>query len=526
MPAPTSFLSPVSAPLEVFAIYARKDNHLRKELDKHLSAMKRQGLIAAWHDSHIQAGTVWANEMTKHLERAHLILLLISPDFLASDDCYNVQMTQALARHEAGEICLLPLLLRPVDWKGTPFEKLACLPSNRVPVTKWANRDEAFVDVANGIRKVAEELSLSLSIDSLSTNLGATQGPQVQSLLLPPNIPDEPYYPLPGREQQLNQLLHVLQDARGPLALTIDGLGGLGKTALSIELVRKALRQGLFERVIGESAQLILFTGGEIIQVREATLDFEHLLDSLARQLGHWELSTLKLEEKKTFLIRHMRQHRYLLLIDNLETMENAHLLVARLRDFLGKTRAIITTRHKVRHDFVHTLSLQGLDQQDSLIFLTKDIEQRGVQQLRDVSRDKLIEIHHITGGAPLAMKLVAAQTRFLDVDLVLKKLQNAGSHLYSYLFSQSWRNLSPTAQRVLIYIGRTVITSVSWEELASVEIANHEDALVAAIDQLVASSLLDVSSTSGRARYSIHQLTRQFVNSDLPEMWRQQGLQ
>ena len=95
MPAPTSFLSPVSAPLEVFAIYARKDNHLRKELDKHLSAMKRQGLIAAWHDSHIQAGTVWANEMTKHLERAHLILLLISPDFLASRRRWNATLTRS-----------------------------------------------------------------------------------------------------------------------------------------------------------------------------------------------------------------------------------------------------------------------------------------------------------------------------------------------------------------------------------------------------------------------------------------------
>ncbi len=176
-------------------------------------------------------------------------------------------------------------------------------------------------------------------------------------MLLPSTIFDERYYPLPGREQHLNQLLLILQDTLGSLAIIIDGLGGVGKTALAVELVRRALRQGLFEKIIGESAQQELFTGGEIIQIREAVLDFEHLLDSIARQIGHWGLSSLKLEEKTMFLTQHMRQHHYLLLVDNLEAVENAHVLVARLRDFLGSSRAIITSRQKVRHDFVHTLT-------------------------------------------------------------------------------------------------------------------------------------------------------------------------
>ena len=149
------------------------------------------------------------------------------------------------------------------------------------------------------------------------------------TLLWPAAIPDEPYYPLPGREQDVNLLLMALQDAQGPLCIAVDGLGGLGKTSLAVELARRALHQQFFEGVIGDSAQQELFTGGDLIQVREAVLDFDHLLDALARQLGHWELPALKEEEKLLNVARLLRQHRYLILVDNLETAENAAALVA-----------------------------------------------------------------------------------------------------------------------------------------------------------------------------------------------------
>jgi len=122
-------------PVEVFYSYAREDEALRDELEKHLSLLKRQGLIGAWHDRRISAGQNWASEIDAHAESADIILLLVSADFLASDYCINVEMTTALRRHTQGAAVVIPIILRPVDWSGAPFGHLQALPRDGKPVT-------------------------------------------------------------------------------------------------------------------------------------------------------------------------------------------------------------------------------------------------------------------------------------------------------------------------------------------------------------------------------------------------------
>src|SRR5436305_2171034 len=95
-------------------------------------------------------------EIDTHLSTADIILLLISPDFMASEYCYSIEMKRAMERHEAKEACVIPVILRPVPWKRIPFSMLQALPKNARPVTKWPNRDEAFSDVAEGILNVVE----------------------------------------------------------------------------------------------------------------------------------------------------------------------------------------------------------------------------------------------------------------------------------------------------------------------------------------------------------------------------------
>ncbi|MEI1374457.1 toll/interleukin-1 receptor domain-containing protein [Nostoc sp. UHCC 0926] len=160
----------MSNAVKVFFSYSHKDEVLRDELATHLSMMKRQGVIEAWHDREISAGSEWANAIDDNLNLADIILLLVSANFLASDYCYDKEMTRAMERHEHKEARVIPIILKPTDWNSAPFGKLQALPKNAKPVTTWQDQDEAFLNVAQGIRRVVEDIAKSKPSSTASGN--------------------------------------------------------------------------------------------------------------------------------------------------------------------------------------------------------------------------------------------------------------------------------------------------------------------------------------------------------------------
>lgn len=148
--------------LKLFISYATEDENLRKELDKHLTSLKRQDVIETWHDRMISLGTDREEEIDKNLNTADLILLLVSADFLASDYRYEKEMQRAIELHNQDVADVIPIILRPCDWETAPFSNLKALPialgeNKPKPVIKWVSRDEAFEQIAKAIRGVAEE---------------------------------------------------------------------------------------------------------------------------------------------------------------------------------------------------------------------------------------------------------------------------------------------------------------------------------------------------------------------------------
>jgi hypothetical protein len=142
--------------IKIFCSYAHADEQLLNKLKAHLKPQQRQGHIHVWYDRDISAGTEWEQEIEEQFKAAQIILLLVSPDFMASDYCYTKEMKQALERHGRGEVRAIPIILRPTDWSITPLGKLQALPKDGKPITTWANRDNAYLDVARGIRTVVE----------------------------------------------------------------------------------------------------------------------------------------------------------------------------------------------------------------------------------------------------------------------------------------------------------------------------------------------------------------------------------
>ncbi|HEY1601076.1 MAG TPA: toll/interleukin-1 receptor domain-containing protein [Pirellulales bacterium] len=139
----------------LFFSYSHRDEALRDELETHFALMKRQGLITGWHDRRIGAGNEFAGKISENLERADIILLLVSPYFLDSDYCYDVEMQRALERHEQGQARVMPVILNPCDWRSAPFGKLLALPKDGKPITKYPNQHDALLEVVEAVRAAA-----------------------------------------------------------------------------------------------------------------------------------------------------------------------------------------------------------------------------------------------------------------------------------------------------------------------------------------------------------------------------------
>lgn len=142
--------------VKVFVSYSHKDEILRDGLETHLSLLKNQGVIQVWHDRRIGAGDDFATSIDDNLADSQIILLLVSPDFLASSYCWGVEMKQAMALHEKKIARVIPVILRACDWRSAPFGKLLAVPKDGKPVKSWSDIDEAFHDVARRIRAVVE----------------------------------------------------------------------------------------------------------------------------------------------------------------------------------------------------------------------------------------------------------------------------------------------------------------------------------------------------------------------------------
>ncbi len=226
---------PYQQAIKVFVSYSHQDTRLRDELTKHLALMESDGAITAWHDHQMTAGTEWADEIDSHLKTAQIILLLISADFIASQYCYGVEMPQAMERHNRGDAQVIPIILKPVDWHSAPFGKLQALPKKGEPVTTWANQDEAFSDVACGIRSVVEKLAQKHQDSTRLKRSGVRN-----QLPAPVEI-------IPSRQKFVDKLVDRMKQ---PGCLAITGPWGIGATTVAIQAAHSTAERKAFQRLL------------------------------------------------------------------------------------------------------------------------------------------------------------------------------------------------------------------------------------------------------------------------------------
>ena len=155
-------------PLEIFFSYAHADESLMNDVRRQLIVYERNGRILKWHDRMIPPGTEWREEIDGRLEVAQMILLFMSPHFIESRYCYEVEGQVALRRHNAGEAKVIPIVLRPCAWEETPFGRFQALPRDAQPISRWPDRDEACLDAARGVMRTVDQLTFKPEYPSVS----------------------------------------------------------------------------------------------------------------------------------------------------------------------------------------------------------------------------------------------------------------------------------------------------------------------------------------------------------------------
>ncbi len=144
--------------IRLFISYSHRDEPFREEMEKRLKGLQRYEPIYVWTDRGIGPGEEWREKIAEHLNAAHVILLLVSADFLDSDFCYDEEMLRALKRHEAGTAVVLPIILRACNWPRAPFAKLQVLPRDGRAVSLWKDADSAWLEVEKGVEAVISSM--------------------------------------------------------------------------------------------------------------------------------------------------------------------------------------------------------------------------------------------------------------------------------------------------------------------------------------------------------------------------------
>jgi tetratricopeptide (TPR) repeat protein len=378
-------MSEPTTPIEVFCACALEDEASYRELEKHLSLLRRQGFVTTWHRRAIAPGTDWTKAIDEHLNAASLILLLISPDFIASDYCYGIELQRAMERHASNEARVIPILLRPVDLVGAPFEHLQALPDTAKPITTWSDRDEAWTNVVAGIRRAIEGLP------RLAVSAPRSVLPAVWNIPYPRN----PVFT--GREELLEGLAHQLQTGQATAISqprAISGLGGIGKTQLAVEYAYR----------FQQNYQVVLWARAD---TREGLISaFVVIAGLLNLPEKDAQDQMIAVTAVKIWLQKHTE---WLLILDNADDL-------AIIPEFLPSTyggHILLTTRAQAMGRLAQRIEVDTLSSEVGALFLLRragllaldaSLEQTS---LRD--REVALQITEELGGLPLALDQAGA---------------------------------------------------------------------------------------------------------------------
>jgi tetratricopeptide (TPR) repeat protein len=323
------------------------------------------------------------------------------------------------------------------------------------------------------------------------------------------NLPRRPYFV--GREDELNSVLQSLQPNSRTFIVGIEGIGGVGKSALAIEVSYRCIESDLFESVIWISAKESVLTLRGIEPIIPEAKSLSDILITIGTSLGNSTIGNLSIQDQIKRAYTLLARHTTLLILDNFESLsknEQSYIL-----DFLRRSpitlKIIITSRERVAEGQI--IRLQGLSFAESTALLEWDAQQKNIQLTADQNK----YLADLTGGLPLALLWVQGQIAVLgySVTQVLDKLSlDADIPILQYCFNHSWNLLRDINEKRLLFVLALQPDAVSREALKEITQIDDDDSFDIAISDLLQLTLIE--HEPDKDYFSILPLTRKYIRT------------
>ena len=327
------------------------------------------------------------------------------------------------------------------------------------------------------------------------------------------------YSQLIGSEKPRTALFQALINNNNHFIVAIDGLGGIGKTALADQLTRDLIQTTRFDEIAWITAKHThLSTLGRLqIESGRPALTFPMLVDKLTNQFDLPQKAERTQLERQRFVQQFLRERPCLIVIDNLETVADYRNLLPELRKWQRPTKFLITSRIRLLDEpDVFSISLKELDTDAAFELIRFEAERTGFKDLAKAADTDLQAIYDAVGGNPLALKLIIGQLRFHSLSHVLNRFAQASSQpteagIFDYIYREIWETLDDDNKLTLLALTQAGETGFSLEHVAEIS-AISEKSVSHSLEKLILLSMVDLSGNLLERHYRLHRLTEVFL--------------
>lgn len=332
-------------------------------------------------------------------------------------------------------------------------------------------------------------------------------------------IETESYIALVGIEEHQETLYQLFCSEEPPWIVSVEGIGGIGKTSLTHSVLTQLLDDCPFDELCWVSAKSEMFSpSGSVAFQSDSPSQSQSIFFELLRQVAPDQAnsSSLPLDQIIRILRAHFKAQRALIVIDNLETVSDLETLVPHLESLVNPSRIVLTSRHQTAlFQPAQRFIVPELSEDSSLQLIRQESANTELTEVSQYEDEELLPIYQTVGGNPLALRLATGLLHTQSLSDLLISFQNAptiqADNLYTYIFERSWEQLGDLERQVLVVM--PLIQPAGEPQAYLSDVANLSSAdLGSALTQLANLNLVQVHREKPAYRYSIHSLTRTFL--------------